>query len=648
MREESSDDSLQRLLDVTRHLSREALGREGRTRLRSIRDFYDSVSLLAATAPAFGRHLILAAVRLNRFDGLVATLHRREMSELLQEIARRMRLIVGSDAPIGDMGRGVIATCLSFDAPHGLSLPDSVLPDAFLPDALLKMFHEPVVIGEQIVYLPATIGIARFPEHGTDGEELVHAAWLAAQGNAPAGGARCRVYHPEITEGLRRKRFIEHALRQALSRIDIPGELDWGMSRPGETRADPVEDGPFELVYQPKVDLENLAVRGVEALVRWNDPEVGAGPGEFIAIAEETGLIVPLGRWIVHRALADQRRWRAAGTELKLAINVSPAQLASGLVPSFSDFLATEIAAMDSDPAAIELEITEGIMADPEARAAIAELSAAGVHIAVDDFGKLYSNLAILSSIPASTLKIDKEFVDDIVGDDKKRIVAQQVVTLARSLGMRSIMEGVETSDQLEILSTLGCDEVQGYVFSRPLAAELVPLAQANIATLVRSFGGRRSFRKPTSYPDLLSTVDDCLPGGMAGPAPRGAPRAKRRILLIDDELDLCDAVAIGLERQGYEVGAFLDPILALTELAKQPQGWDLVITDERMPGMSGLQLLQAVKRIRRELPVLLWTGFGAEATEEVARAHGADGYLAKPIAGDRLAEEVRIILAAA
>jgi EAL domain-containing protein (putative c-di-GMP-specific phosphodiesterase class I)/GGDEF domain-containing protein len=645
MSDEIAEMSLEAVLETARRLAREARSQGPQTPLLPIRDFYDAVSLLAATAPAFGRHLILAAVRLNRFDGLVATLNRREMNRLLEEIATRMRLIVGADAPIAHMGRGVIVTCLSFEAPLGLALPDSVLPDAFLPDALLKMFHGPVVVEGQLVYLPATIGIARYPEHGTGGEELVNAAWLAAQANAKAGGAKCHVYHPEITQRLRRKRFVEHALRQTLSCMAIPGELDWGMPT-GSVCSSSTEDDAFELVYQPKVDLENLTVRGVEALLRWNDPEVAAGPGEFIAIAEETGLIVPLGRWIVHRALADQRRWRAGGTHLKLAINVSPAQLASSLMPRFPEFLAAEMTAAESDPASVEVEITEGIMADPGARAAIAEIAALGVHIAVDDFGKFYSNLAILSSIPASTLKIDKEFVDDIVGDDKKRIVAQQVVTLARELGMRSIMEGVETSEQLEILSTLGCDAVQGYVFSRPLAAELVPLAQSNIAMLVRSFGGRRSFRRPSNYPALLEAVDDCLPEPVPDAA-RFAEARKPRILLIDDELDLCDAVAIGLERLGYEVGAFLNPILALSELAKAPYAWDLVITDERMPGMNGLQLLQAVKAIRRELPVLLWTGYGAEATEELARAHGADAYLEKPIAGERLAEEVRIILAA-
>jgi EAL domain-containing protein (putative c-di-GMP-specific phosphodiesterase class I) len=382
----------------------------------------------------------------------------------LSKAVRRIRKVTGDRAPISRITTGVMITTLT---------------DAGQAGALLDIFREPIAVSGKAVFLPVVIGIAHHPEHGADADSLINAAWLAAHDGRRFGEARCHNYHPRIGEELKRKRFLEHALRQAIL------ELERG------------EDEPFELVYQPKIDLDTYKVSGVEALIRWNDPDVGAGPGEFIAIAEETGLIVPLGRWVVRQAFSHHHAWRGCGNDLKLAINVSPAQLSSMAMPRFPAFLAAEIAATGIDPSLVEIEITEGIMADPEARAAIDELSVIGVHIAVDDFGKLYSNLAILSSIPASTLKIDKEFVDDILSDDRKRIVAQQVVTLARALGMRSVMEGVETAEQLALLADLGCDEVQGYVFSRPLRPESVPLVQTQITVLDTSRQVARRVESP-------------------------------------------------------------------------------------------------------------------------------------------------------
>jgi EAL domain-containing protein (putative c-di-GMP-specific phosphodiesterase class I) len=411
--------------------------------------FKDAITSLLA-ADASGPKLV-TTIKMIRFDGLLASLTNNELTKLLSKAVRRVRMIVGPRTPISRITTGVMITCLE---------------EAIEPEALLEIFREPISVGEKQVFLPVSIGIARYPEHGTDTDCLINAAWLAAHSGRRYGESRCHFYHAGITERLKRRRLVEHALRQAMV------ELERG------------EDEPFELVYQPKVDLSTLEVSGVEALIRWNDPSIGAGPGEFIAIAEETGLIVPLGRWVVRQAFSHHRAWRACGSDIKLAINVSPAQLASAEAPRFAEFLAAEIAATGIEPALVEIEITEGIMADPDARAAIDELSAIGVHIAVDDFGKFYSNLAILSTIPASTLKIDKEFVDDILGDEKKRIIAQQVVCLARALGMRSIMEGVETTEQLDLLSSLGCDEVQGYVFSRPMPSDAIPLIQSKMPLL--------------------------------------------------------------------------------------------------------------------------------------------------------------------
>ena len=411
--------------------------------------FQDILGERLAAEPATA--LKVATIKMVRFDGLLASLTNNELAKLLGKAARRVQMAAGMQAPISRITTAVMIT---------------ILDEEKTPDALLDIFREPISVGEKLVFLPVSIGIAHYPEHGGEAEALINAARLAAHGGRHYGESRCHYYHQGITEKLKRRRFIEHALRQAIV------ELERG------------EDEPFELVYQPKIDLGTHEVSGVEALIRWNDPAVGAGPGEFIAVAEESGLIGPLGRWVVRQAFSHHRAWRACGSDIKLAINVSPAQLSSDQTPRFAEFLATEIAAAGIEPAMVEIEITEGIMADPEARTAIEELNALGVRIAIDDFGTFYSNLAILSTIPASTLKIDKEFVDDILSDERKRVIAQQVVSLARALGMRSVMEGVETREQLDLLAGLGCDEVQGYVFARPMPADAVPLLRSKIAVL--------------------------------------------------------------------------------------------------------------------------------------------------------------------
>jgi len=238
--------------------------------------------------------------------------------------------------------------------------------------------------------------------------------------------------------------------------------------------------GEFHLVYQPVVDLSTGCLTGVEALVRWDHPQRGqVSPGEFIPVAERTGLIVPLGRWVVEEACRQARRWEDAGLDLHVAVNLSPIQFGdAGLV----DDLRSIIRRHGVDPGRLVLEITENVFLDNAAHAvdtmrAIGDL---GVALALDDFGQGYSSLSYLKMLPLQLVKIDRAFVDGLPRSSADQAIVRAVVSLASELGMAVLAEGVETLDQLAHVRRLGCGSVQGFLFSRPvLPAEIEVLAAA-------------------------------------------------------------------------------------------------------------------------------------------------------------------------
>jgi EAL domain-containing protein (putative c-di-GMP-specific phosphodiesterase class I) len=234
-----------------------------------------------------------------------------------------------------------------------------------------------------------------------------------------------------------------------------------------------LERGELVLYYQPQVDFASGRIVGTEALVRWQHPEHGLlTPASFIDIAEETGLIVPIGQWVLHAACTTQRAWREAGLgPLRMSINLSPRQfLHEGLM---SD-IAAIVRLSGGDPALIELEITEGmVMQDPErAVTLLRDMRQIGVHVAIDDFGTGHSSLAYLKRFPVDNLKIDRSFIAEIPADRGDAAITQAIIAMAHSLELKVIAEGVETQAQFDFLAAQGCDEYQGYFFARPMAEE--------------------------------------------------------------------------------------------------------------------------------------------------------------------------------
>jgi EAL domain-containing protein (putative c-di-GMP-specific phosphodiesterase class I) len=243
----------------------------------------------------------------------------------------------------------------------------------------------------------------------------------------------------------------------------------------------------FVLHYQPKVNLASGLITGVEALIRWNDPHTGlVPPGRFIPVLEDTGLIYEVGRWALHQAVADYLRWRAAGLPaVHIAVNVSPLQLRNR---DFIDEIARAIGIDAHAPAGLELEITESlIMENVETSiASLRAVRAMGVSIAIDDFGTGFSSLSYLSKLPVDTLKIDRSFVIEMTAASEGLALVSTIISLAHAFKLKVVAEGVETAEQSRLLRLLNCDEMQGYLFSKPLPCEvfeskfLTPIESAN------------------------------------------------------------------------------------------------------------------------------------------------------------------------
>ena len=311
---------------------------------------------------------------------------------------------------------------------------------------LLEALRPPLQVDGHELTTSASIGIALFPHDGDDADTLIKNAANALSRAKEQGRNHYQFYTDDMNAKAFERLMLESGLRRAL------------------------EQGEFVIHYQPKVSLGDGAVTGVEALLRWYHPELGlVPPAEFIPLAEETGLIVPIGAWVLRTACAQVRRWQRIGhARLQLAVNISARQFQEkGFVPT----VAAAVEDSGVPPELIELELTESvIMRDaPDVALRLRELTALGIRLAVDDFGTGYSSLGYLRTFPIHALKIDRSFVRDIDRDPNSAALAQAIIAMAASLRLKVVAEGVETRAQLEQLRHFGCQELQGYIFSKPL-----------------------------------------------------------------------------------------------------------------------------------------------------------------------------------
>ncbi len=382
-----------------------------------------------------GERVAVLCVGLDKFKNVNDGLGHHMGDELLKLVAGRLRNTirdVDMVARIGGDEFAVIQTRI-----------DRPMDTANLGRRIGEALRAPFDLAGQTVVVDASIGIAIAPMDGLDAITLVKNAGIALRGAKAEGRGTYRFFEADMDARMKRRRDIELALRNALAA------------------------GEFELHYQPIVNLESNQITSCEALIRWNHPEQGMiSPAEFIPIAEEIGLIVPLGDWVLRTACADAVRWP---DDTKVAVNLSPIQVMNqNLVPTVINTLA-----MTGLPAArLEIEITETVlMQHTDATiAALHRLRGLGISISMDDFGTGYSSLSYLNKFPFDKIKIDRSFISGLPAADSAAIV-RAVAGLANSLGMTTTAEGVETDLQLEQIRALGCSEMQGYLFSRPCRA---------------------------------------------------------------------------------------------------------------------------------------------------------------------------------
>ena len=295
----------------------------------------------------------------------------------------------------------------------------------------------------------ASVGIALFPAHGESLDELLRRAEMALDEAKQQGGGRYRLFDESMIRSLRLRSEMERDLARAIER------------------------GQLCLHYQAQLDLSTATVSGFEALMRWSHPERGwVPPAMFIPIAESSGLIRPIGRWLLDQACRSCAAWQRAGFDLTMAINISAAQLREQNLP---DLIAKGLGRHGLTARSIELELTESLFVDPAEiimRRNIEEVASQGVHLAIDDFGTGYSSLAYLKRLPVEKIKIDKSFIAGIGKEDVDEALVRAIIGLARTFGKAVLAEGIETERQRMFLAKEGCDQGQGYLFSRPLPFE--------------------------------------------------------------------------------------------------------------------------------------------------------------------------------
>jgi diguanylate cyclase (GGDEF)-like protein/PAS domain S-box-containing protein len=398
----------------------------------------DRFAQLIVQARRHGSSLALLFIDLDDFKMVNDTMGHAGGDELLKEVARRLLAAVRPGDTVARIAGDEFAVILG-----DLARAEDA---ALVAQKVIDRLSGPLAISGQEAFVTASIGIAAFPSDGDDAEALLAAADAAMYRAKQAGRNGYQFFTADINQRTRARAQLGSELRRALERDE------------------------FELVYQAKYDLRSGAPCASEALLRWRHPERGVVlPSEFIPVLEETGLIVPVGERVLRRACADLQAWKAAGLRpLPVAVNISARQFRQ---QDLHARLLEQVHASGADPRLIELEITESqLMHDPDhAQRVLRSLSDAGIRVAIDDFGTGYSSLSYLTRFPVSALKIDRSFVADVLDDHADAAIVRAIIDMAHTLGFLVVAEGVETQAQATLLRSLGCEQAQGYFFSRPI-----------------------------------------------------------------------------------------------------------------------------------------------------------------------------------
>jgi diguanylate cyclase (GGDEF)-like protein/PAS domain S-box-containing protein len=405
--------------------------------------FLEWVALYMRSAVRRGHKLALFVIDLERFKNINDSLGQSAGDALLRQVAKWLtRNAVGDGNLVARVGADHFAVVLPEVKQEGNVV-------RLLEKWIEAFLEHPFRLNDAVFRIAMKVGVALFPEDGANADTLFRNAETALK-KAKASGDRYLFYTQKMTEMVAGKLTLENQLRQALDK------------------------GEFVLHYQPKVNLVSGKLTSAEALIRWNDPRTGLVlPGPFIPILEETGLIYEVGRWALRKAIEDYLRWRAAGlAAVRIAVNMSPLQLRHrGFIAEIRQAIGIDTHAA----AGLELEITESLIMEDvkHSIASLQAIRAMGVSIAIDDFGTGFSSLSYLAKLPVDTLKIDRSFVIDMTAAPEGLALVSTIISLAHSLKLKVVAEGVETEEQSRLLRLLNCDEMQGFLFSKPVPGEI-------------------------------------------------------------------------------------------------------------------------------------------------------------------------------
>jgi diguanylate cyclase (GGDEF)-like protein/PAS domain S-box-containing protein len=518
-------------------------------------------------------------IALDRFKIVNDSVGAAQGDELLRQFANRLVQCVRIRDTVGRLGGdefGLILT-MTRDQQDAVNVANEVR----------EALRAPFDLQGQQVGLTTSIGISMFPEDATDPETLVRYADTAMVRAKEAGRDGYRFFTAGMNVQVLARLDLELALRKAL------------------------ENNEFLLYYQPKMTLSTGHVSGAEALLRWNRAGFGlVYPAEFIPVMEETGLIVRVGAWILDEACRQIAQWMANGVgELRVAVNVSSRQFVEG---DLEADVRAAIARHNIDPALLELELTESaLMSNAEHTIAVlTRLKALGIKVAIDDFGTGYSSLAYLKRFPIDKLKIDIAFVRDITVSPDDAAIALAIISMAHSMKMLVIAEGVESRAQMAFLRRHRCDEIQGFHFSRPLPA--------------REMG------------ELL-LINRAQP---SNEEPRESNR--QTLLLVDDDANVLSSLHRLFRRDNYKILTALSPEEGFEMLALHRV--HVIVCDQRMPGMSGTEFLSKVKEMYPETIRIILSGYtGLEAVLDSINRGAIYRFYTKPWDDTQLRDNIRL-----
>ncbi|MBA4502351.1 sensor domain-containing protein [Marinobacterium marinum] len=434
--------NLHREIEERRHAEeriRHLAQHDSLTGLPNRRLFEQGFELQLAQAAETKRKLAILFIDLDRFKHINDSLGHHEGDQLLHNLADRLREACGHENTLARIGGDEFIILLNHVEPYERIEQ--------LTHRLQNALQPSVYIGRHEFNISASIGVAIYPHDGTDIQTLIKHADTAMCRAKANGGNRCQFYN-------------HHLDREAVERIELRNAL---------YQALPNQE--FELHYQPQVSVHDARITCVEALIRWHHPDKGTvAPDCFIPLAEESGLIKEIGSWVLDTACQQLKTWRQAGLDLRVAVNLSAAQLDD---MAFYQQVKECLERYELQPRHLELELTESILmrhVDHSIRL-LNKLDQLGVHLSIDDFGTGYSSLSYLKRLPLDTLKIDRSFVRDLCTDQDDAVICRTIISMANNLKLSVTAEGVERAEQLHKLAEFGCDLYQGYLFSRPLPA---------------------------------------------------------------------------------------------------------------------------------------------------------------------------------